>query len=105
MTGPMAKWAPGHSRSTAWARTWAVEWRRTSRPSGVVAVTTVTSAPSGSSRDRSTGTPSKVAATAALASRGPIDSANWRAVVPGSNSLVLPSGSRTVTPAMGGAFR
>ena len=61
-------------------------------------------APSGSGASRSTSAPSKVAATAALASRGPMDSANWRAVVPASNSLVDPSGSRTVTAAMGLPF-
>ena len=101
----MAKWAPGHSRSTAWASTWAVEWRSTARPClgvggdhadlgavgqrGVeVDLDTVEDwrrRPPWPGGDRST-------------------RRSWRAVVPGSNSLVEPSGSRTVTAAMGVPF-
>ncbi len=38
MGGPMASFASGIRRSTAWAMTWAVLWRSTSSPSGVSAV-------------------------------------------------------------------
>ena len=46
MVGPMAYSAPGQRRRTAWASTWLVEWRMTSRPSGLVAVTMATWSPS-----------------------------------------------------------
>ena len=39
MYGPMPSLASGRSCCTAWAMTWAVEWRRTSRPSGESMVT------------------------------------------------------------------
>src|ERR1700729_2969037 len=78
----MAKCAPGHSRNTAWARTWAVECRSTALPASEPAVSTATSSPSFSTVNRSTSAPSMVAATAALASRGPMDLANSRAVGP-----------------------
>src|ERR1700733_784033 len=101
MTGPMANLAPGHRRSTAWASTWAVEWRRTSRPASESAVTMATSAPSVRVELRSTSRPSTVATTAALARRGPIDGANSAAVVPSESSRIEPSGSRTeMTPAI-----
>ena len=61
----MAKRAPGQSASTAWAMTCAVEWRRTSRPSSLSAVTMRTFAPSCSGAPRSASSPSTSAATAA----------------------------------------
>ena len=101
MTGPMAYLAPGHSRSTACASTWAVEWRNTLRPASESAVTMATSEPSTSEELRSTSRPSTVATTAALARRGPINAANSAAVVPSASSRFEPSGSRTeMTPAI-----
>src|SRR5215210_5944428 len=66
----MANFAPGNRSSTAWARTWAVEWRSTARPWSESAVTIPTLAPSGSGRTRSYSAPSTVAATAAPADAG-----------------------------------
>lgn len=39
ITGPMVTWALGNRRLPAWARRWALLWRRTSSPSGSSAVT------------------------------------------------------------------
>src|SRR3954465_10892569 len=39
----MPSFAPGNSSCTAWASTWAAEWRMTLRPSSVSAATVVTS--------------------------------------------------------------
>ncbi len=96
MAGPMAYLAPGHRSVTAWAITWAVEWRRMYRPSGVSAVRTATVAPSGRVHPRSRVTPSTVAAIAALASRGPMAAARSAAVAPAGNSRDEPSGRDTV---------
>ena len=46
----MAYLAPGQSRRTAWAMTWAVECRRTSRPASESSVTMATSRPVGQRR-------------------------------------------------------
>ncbi len=91
----MAKWAPGHRSSTAWARTWAVEWRSTSLPSGESAVTMETFPPSLSVVPRSTALPSILAATAAFASRGPMAAARSAAVDPAASGRAEPSGRDT----------
>src|SRR5947209_10988260 len=98
----MAYLAPGNRSHTAWAMTWAVEWRRTYRPSSVLSVTTETVAPSGSGVSRSTSRPSTVAATAALARRLPIDDARSAPVDPSGNERADPSGSVTVMSAIDG---
>ena len=67
------------------------------RPASLSIVTTATSAPSVRGVSRSTSAPSTVAATAAAASRLPMDAARSRAVDPAGSSLVEVSGSRTVT--------
>src|SRR5689334_8970714 len=85
----MAYFAPGQRSHTAWASTWAVEWRRTVRPSGLSAVTTETVAPSGSGVRRSTGTPSMAPARSA-------------AVAPTGSCRVEPSGRCTETDAAEG---
>jgi hypothetical protein len=72
--------------------TWAVEWRSTWRPASVSSVTMATLSPSWSGRPRSTSSPSTVAATAALASRDPIDAATSAEVVLAGYSRAEPSG-------------
>src|SRR5438067_153125 len=98
----MAYLAPGNRSQTAWAMTWAVEWRRTYRPSSVLSVTTATVAPSVSGVPRSTSRPSTVAATAALASPLPIDDARSAAVAPSGSALDEPSGKVTLMSAIVG---
>ena len=88
----MENLAPGNSWVTAWAMTCAVECRSTWRPGSVSTVTMATRAWSGRGRVRSTSSPSTVAATAALASREPIDDATSAAVVPAGYSRSEPSG-------------
>src|SRR5918992_4019547 len=78
---------------TAWAMTCAVEWRRMWRPASVSSVMMATLSPSPSGRPRSTSSLSTVAATAALARRGPIDAATSAAVVPAGYWRAVPSGS------------
>src|SRR4051794_2365054 len=97
MAGPIAYLAPGNSRVTASARTCAVEWRNTSRPSTVFGVTSCNSVSCASGRDRSIHSPSALAASAALARPSPIDAATSPAVVPDGYSRLEPSGSVTVT--------
>ena len=53
----MPSLASGNSSCTAWAITWAVEWRRMSRPSGLSIATGSTSSPSASSWARSRSSP------------------------------------------------
>ena len=91
----MAYLAPGNRSQTAWASTWAVEWRSTYRPASESAVTMATLPPSGSGADRSTWAPSTVAATAALARPRPIDLARSAAVAPRSRVRTDPSGRVT----------
>src|SRR5947209_4921221 len=96
----MAYLAPGNRSQTAWAMTWAVEWRSTARPSSESAVTIATWAPSGRGRSRSAGAPSMRAATAALARRGPMEAARSAGVAPPGRRRVDPSGRRTsISPA------
>ena len=95
----MAYFAPGQSRRTAWAMTWAVEyraprgrrrcprsrWRPAPRRAAVM--------------PRSTSRPSTLATTAALARRLPMERASSSAVVPSASSRVEPSGRPTeMTP-------
>src|SRR4051794_14628676 len=82
--------------------TWAVEWRKTWRPSSLSPVMIATLAPSGSGRPRSHSSPSTTAATAALARREPIDSATVAAVAPCGRERCEPSGSVIVMSAIGG---
>ena len=96
MAGPIEYLAPGNSWVTAWAMTWAVEWRSTWRPASVSLVMMATRSWSCSGRPRSTSSPSTVAATAALASRLPIDDATSPAVVPAGYSRAEPSGREIV---------
>src|SRR4051812_36822810 len=81
--------------------TCAVEWRNTWRPSSLSPVMIATVAPSGSGRPRSHSSPSTTAATAALASREPIDSATVVAVAPCARERCEPSGSVIVMSAIG----
>src|SRR3954466_15604311 len=81
--------------------TCAVEWRNTWRPSSLSPVMMATVAPSGSGRPRSHSSPSTTAATAALASREPIDSATVVAVAPCGRERCEPSGSVIVMSAIG----
>src|SRR5437660_234139 len=95
MGGPMAYLAPGNRSHTAWAITWAVEWRRTYRPASESAVTMATSAPSGRGAFKSDCAPSTTAASAALRSRGPIEAARSAGVEPAGRRRLDPSGRRT----------
>src|SRR5689334_10386639 len=65
----MPSLASGRSCCTAWAMTWAVECRRTFRPSGESMVTPSTSAPSGSSWSRSFSSPLTRATTTSRRSK------------------------------------
>ena len=78
----MANVAPGNRSSTAWASTWAVEWRIVKRPRSLSAVTISTASPSASGHTRSRSTPLTSPITAALAKPRPIDAARSPAVVP-----------------------
>src|SRR2546423_6103056 len=90
---------------TAVASTWAASWRiNCSAGSPLLAVTIEILAPSGNMRDRSTTSPSPLAAalptctaSAARASPGPIAAAASPPVAPSCNSSRAPSGSVTVT--------
>ena len=92
----MAKVAPGHRSSTAWAMTWAVEWRIVYRPRSLVSVTTSTRDPSGRGSTRSRSTPSTLTITAARASREPMARARSAPVAPSSRGRDEPSGRVTV---------
>ena len=96
----MPKVASGNRSSTAWASTWAVEWRIVYRPRSLSAVTMATWSPSASSVPRSRSSPLISATTAALASRDPMPSARPSAVVPGATDLVEPSGRVIAMSAM-----
>ncbi len=72
--GPIENLAPGNSRVTACARTCAVEWRSTWRPSSVSSVMIADRRRRrAAGAVRSVSVPSTVAATAALSSRLPIE--------------------------------
>src|SRR5918995_3281354 len=102
----MANLAPGKRSSTAWAIAWAVEWRRTGRPSSLSSVTTATLAPSGSGAARSVAVPSTVTATAAAARRRPMPAARSAPVAPSGRERSEPSGRETVMlPAIAGGYR
>ena len=88
--------APGKRSSTAWASTWAVEWRIVNSPSALSPVTIATSSPSASGVARSRSSPFTTAITAALARRDPMSRARSAAVVPEANARVEPSGNRIV---------
>ncbi len=92
---PASIGVPGHRRLTASASTCSAEWRITSAPSGSLTVTMRSSASSTSGVRRSTRVPSTRPATVSRASRGPIDAATWRTVVPLVTSRSLPSGNVT----------
>ena len=92
----MAKVAPGYRSSTAWASTWAVEWRMVCRPRSEAAVTIATDAPSGhAARSRSLSSPSTTATTASAASLGPMEAARSAALDPSASSRAEPSGNET----------
>src|SRR5829696_1065547 len=102
----MANLAPGNRSRTTWAMTWAVEWRRTARPSSLSSVTTATLAPSGSGAARSIAVPSTVTATAAAARRRPMPAARSAPVAPSGRERSEPSGRETVMlPAISGGYR
>ena len=98
MVGPMAYSVPGQRRRTACASTWLVEWRMTSRPSGLVACDDgdlLAVVESSAVRDRRRRRRRVWAATAAFASRGPIACAASRTVAPSASSRGDPSGRVT----------
>src|SRR5580658_5883403 len=95
MAGPMAYLAPGQSRVTAWAITWAVEWRSTERPISEPAVMTLTLELSGKAADRSRSAPLTRPAMAASANLGPIAAAKSPTVAPFGSCRVEPSGNLT----------
>src|SRR5437870_554717 len=95
MGGPKPIFAWGKSCRTAVARTWAEECRSTSSACGSLSVRIETLAPSGSGRARSRTSPFTRAATAALASPGPIAFARSAPEEPAGRRFSLPSGSVT----------
>ena len=96
----MANVARGNRSRTAWASTWAVEWRIVNRPRSDSAVTIATASPSSSGHTRSRSTPLTSAITAASPSRRPMDDASSPAVVPGATWRAEPSGSVIVMSAI-----
>src|ERR1019366_1655004 len=93
MAGPMPILTPGKSLLTAFAQRCAVEWRYSSSASACFGVTTSYGPDSVSGRERSRTLPTSLTARASFASRGPMDSATARPVVPTGTSLTVPSGS------------
>src|ERR1017187_3390889 len=93
MAGPMPIFTPGKSRLTAFAQRCAVEWRYSSSASACFGVTTSNRPDSVSGRERARTWPASLPPRASLASRGPMDSATARPVVPAGTSLTVPSGS------------
>src|SRR5437867_103434 len=88
MGGPMAYLAPGWRSHTAWAMTWAVEWRRTCSPSGSAAPTGSTATSACTGQDRSRSSPSTRAQMASARRTSPTGE-------PASTSLMSPPGSVT----------
>src|SRR6476646_8055971 len=70
MGGPMPSLASGNMSCTAWANTWAAEWRMTLRPSSVSAATGVTSTSASGAHERSRNRPS-VSRTTTIAAGSP----------------------------------
>ncbi len=96
----MPKVASGNRSRTAWASTWAVEWRMVYSPRSLSAVTMATRSPSASAAPRSRSSPLTSAITAALASREPMPWARPSAVVPAGTDRLDPSGRVMVISAM-----
>ena len=67
MGGPMPSLASGKISCTAWANTWAAEWRMTLRPSSVSAATGMTSTSASGTHDRSRSRPSRSRTTTTAA--------------------------------------
>src|SRR3989441_11974163 len=101
MGGPNRILAGGKSCRTAVASTCAEECRNTSSAWGCLSVRISTATPSDSGRARSRTSPFTFAASAALASPGPIALARSAAVAPEGRTFWLPSGSVTRISAAG----
>jgi hypothetical protein len=85
----MAYRAPGTRSHTAWAITWAAEWRRITRPSGSSGRTGTTSQSRWGTNERSTSSPSTFAAIVPGGRAEPTGS-------PSGSSTADPSGRRRV---------
>ena len=93
MAGPTPNFTSPYRSTSAAAMTCAVEWRRSSKPSGLLAVTMATESPSATGASKSTAWPFTMPASAAFTRPAPMEAATSATVAPSASSLVEPSGS------------